>query len=106
MLGVTSVNITAGIIISRSSILAGLKTAKGQSQCNNPSFIALPRVVLLAAFASSDTKADGVASRRFEKRCTDYHAIDRDKVGPRLAAVVGRKAGAVCAFPYSDAVTS
>ena len=69
-------------------------------------FIALASgVMLLAPFASSDTKADAVAGRAaFEKRCTGCHALDRDKVGPRLAAVVGRKAGAVSAFPYSAAV--
>ena len=62
-------------------------------------------VALLAEFASSDTKADAVAGRAaFEKRCTGCHALDHDKEGPRLAGVVGRKAGSVCGFPYSDAV--
>ena len=71
-----------------------------------PFIVLAPAVVLLAAFASSDTKADAVAGRAaFEKRCTGCHALDRDKVRPRLAAVVGRKAGAVSAYPYSDAVT-
>src|SRR5580765_1775434 len=69
-------------------------------------FIALASgVVFLAAFVPSDTKADTVAGRAaFEKRCTGCHALDRDKEGPRLAGVVGRKAGSVSAFPYSDAV--
>jgi cytochrome c len=40
----------------------------------------------------------------FEKRCSGCHALDRDKVGPRLGGVVGRKAGAVSAFVYSDAM--
>jgi cytochrome c len=40
----------------------------------------------------------------FEKRCTGCHALDHEKAGPRLGGVVGRKAGAVKAFPYSDAV--
>ena len=53
---------------------------------------------LLAAFAA-------VAGRSaFEKRCTGCHALDHEKTGPRLAGVVGRKAGTVSAFPYSDAV--
>jgi cytochrome c len=61
--------------------------------------------MLLAAVAFSDTKADAVAGRAsFEKRCTGCHALDRDRVGPRLAGVVGRKAGSVSGFPYSDAV--
>ena len=50
-------------------------------------------------------KGDTVDGRSaFEKRCTGCHALDHDKEGPRLAGVVGRKAGAVSAFTYSDAV--
>jgi cytochrome c len=61
---------------------------------------------LLAAFAAvSGAKADTIAGRSaFEKRCTGCHALDHEKVGPRLAGVVGRKAGTISAFPYSDAV--
>ena len=61
---------------------------------------------LLAAFAAvGSAKRDAVAGRSaFEKRCTACHALDHEKTGPRLAGVVGRKAGAVPAFPYSDAV--
>jgi len=60
---------------------------------------------LIATFAIGATKADIVAGRAaFEKRCSGCHALDSDKEGPRLAGVVGRKAGAVSAFPYSDAV--
>jgi len=61
---------------------------------------------LLGAFAAAGSaKGDTVAGRSaFEKRCTGCHALDHDKTGPRLAGVVGRKAGTVSAFPYSDAV--
>ena len=61
---------------------------------------------LLAAFAAvGGAKGDTVAGRSaFEKRCTGCHALDHEKTGPRLAGVVGRKAGTVSAFPYSDAV--
>jgi cytochrome c len=61
---------------------------------------------LLAAFAAvGGTKGDTVAGRSaFEKRCTGCHALDHEKTGPRLAGVVGRKAGTVPGFPYSDAV--
>ena len=61
---------------------------------------------LMAAFASfAQTKHDTTAGRSaFEKRCTGCHALDHDKKGPRLAGVVGRKAGTVPGFPYSDAV--
>ena len=61
---------------------------------------------LLAAFAAvGGAKGDTIAGRSaFEKRCTGCHALDHEKTGPRLAGVVGRKAGTVSGFPYSDAV--
>jgi cytochrome c len=69
------------------------------------SVVAASGALLLAAVAFSNTTIDAVAGRAaFEKRCTGCHALDRDRVGPRLSGVVGRKAGAVSAFPYSDAV--
>jgi len=68
------------------------------------SLVAAFGALLLAGAAFSETKADAVAGRAaFEKRCTGCHALDRDRVGPRLSGVVGRKAGAVSAYPYSDA---
>jgi cytochrome c len=61
--------------------------------------------VMVAALATASAESDTAAGRSaFEKRCTGCHALDHEKVGPRLAGVVGRKAGAVSTFPYSDAV--
>jgi len=37
----------------------------------------------------------------FEKRCTGCHSLDKNKEGPRLAGVYGRKAGSVTDFSYS-----
>jgi cytochrome c len=61
---------------------------------------------LLAAFAAvGDANGETIAGRSaFEKRCTGCHALDREKTGPRLAGVVGRQAGTIPGFPYSDAV--
>jgi cytochrome c len=61
---------------------------------------------LLAAFAAvGGAKDDTIVGRSaFEKRCTGCHALDHEKTGPRLAGVVGRKAGTVSGFPYSEAV--
>ena len=66
----------------------------------------LAGAALLAALAAlGATNGDAVAGRAaFEKRCTGCHALDHEKTGPRLAGVVGRKAGTVSTFPYSDAV--
>ena len=62
--------------------------------------------VLLSAFAAiGGANDDTIAGRSaFEKRCTGCHALDHEKTGPRLAGVVGRKAGTVSGFAYSDAV--
>lgn len=50
----------------------------------------------------SGAKEDGKAA--FDKRCTGCHALKDEKTGPRLAGVLGRKAGSVATFEYSDAV--
>lgn len=38
----------------------------------------------------------------FEKRCTGCHSLEKNKEGPRLRDVYGRKAGSVSDFTYSD----
>jgi cytochrome c len=40
----------------------------------------------------------------FGRRCSGCHATDASKEGPRLRGVVGRKAGSVAGFQYSDAL--
>ena len=42
----------------------------------------------------------------FEKRCGGYHSLDKDKKGPRLGNVFGRKAGTIATFKYSDSLKS
>jgi cytochrome c len=38
----------------------------------------------------------------FEKRCTGCHALDHEKIGPRLRGVYGRVAASVSSFQYSE----
>ena len=40
----------------------------------------------------------------YEKRCTGCHSANEDRMGPRLRGVVGRKAGTIGGYPYSDAL--
>ena len=40
----------------------------------------------------------------FEHRCTGCHALDANREGPQLRTVVGRKAGSVAGFQYSQAL--
>lgn len=42
----------------------------------------------------------------FEKRCTGCHSLDKNKEGPRLRGVFGRRAGSVSDFGYSDPLKS
>jgi cytochrome c len=37
----------------------------------------------------------------FERRCTGCHSMEGDREGPRLAGVIGRRAGSVVGFDYS-----
>lgn len=43
-----------------------------------------------------------IGKQLFEKRCTGCHSLDKNKEGPRLRGVYGRKAGTVADFSYSD----
>jgi cytochrome c len=40
----------------------------------------------------------------FQKRCTSCHNLDKEKEGPRLRGVFGRKSGSIASFNYSDAL--
>jgi cytochrome c len=44
----------------------------------------------------------GQGETLFQKRCSGCHALDADHEGPRLKGVVGRAAGTVKTFQYSD----
>ena len=52
--------------------------------------------------AEAQGRLDGQAL--FQKRCTGCHALDADHEGPRLRGVVGRAAGTVKTFQYSEAL--
>ena len=40
----------------------------------------------------------------FQKRCTSCHNLDKEKEGPRLRGVFGRRVGTIPSFNYSDAL--
>jgi cytochrome c len=64
-------------------------------------------LVALCAAASSTAWASGDAERgqqAYEARCGGCHSVDTDRVGPRHAGVVGRRAGSVPGFAYSEAL--
>src|ERR1700692_652351 len=62
---------------------------------------------ILAALNSSISAAEpdaGAGKDVFDRRCSGCHAADSSKEGPLLRGVVGRKAGTVTGFQYSDAL--
>src|SRR6202166_1965274 len=42
----------------------------------------------------------------FQKRCSGCHTLDADHEGPRLRGVLGRAAGTIKTFQYSEALKS
>jgi len=40
----------------------------------------------------------------FQRRCTSCHNLDKEKEGPRLRGVFGRKSASIPGFNYSDAL--
>ena len=40
----------------------------------------------------------------FAERCNSCHALDRNKIGPMLEGVVGRRAGSAAGYEYSAAL--
>ena len=59
-------------------------------------------LAVFIAFLAAQTPQAG--KEIFDKRCGGCHAADRDKEGPRLGGVFGRRAGSVASFEYSTAL--
>lgn len=67
------------------------------------------RLVLAAALLllALPAQAGGDALRgqdSYEARCGGCHSVAADRIGPRHAGVLGRRAGSVAGFAYSDAL--
>lgn len=64
-------------------------------------------VAVIAALPSAASAQDAEAGKAVFKKCLACHAIGegaKNKVGPQLNGIVGRKAAAVEGFNYSDAL--
>lgn len=64
--------------------------------------------LITLALASSAALAEGDAAKgeKVFKKCKTCHLVDKEKnkVGPHLVGIMGRAAGAVDGFKYSDAM--
>jgi cytochrome c len=68
-------------------------------------FGAFVLVLTILTLPHSGSAQPGVSGKElFGKRCGGCHALDRDKEGPQLHGVYGRKAGSVDSFQYSEAL--
>ncbi|MEO8718000.1 MAG: c-type cytochrome [Burkholderiales bacterium] len=64
-------------------------------------------LVLALAFAAGAAVAapgDAVRGEQIYARCLACHALAYDRVGPRHCGLIGRRAGSVPGFAYSDAM--
>lgn len=57
----------------------------------------------LAGHAAGDS---GRGEILYESRCGGCHALDADRVGPRHRGLLGRRAGSVTGFGYSEALAA
>jgi cytochrome c len=66
----------------------------------------LTLAVVLAGIATSAAAAPPSGQAVFEQRCSVCHSVQPapGKMGPPLAGVVGRKAGATAGYAYSSAM--
>lgn len=65
---------------------------------------ALAGVLALAGACGASAAPDPAHGEEVYVRCMACHALASDRVGPRHCGVVGRRAGSVPGFPYSDAM--
>ena len=65
-------------------------------------------LALLCMPVAADTASQSVSRGQtlFESVCTTCHALDTNRAGPALRTVVGRQAGKVPGFFYSEAMES
>lgn len=62
--------------------------------------------VLLAACGSGGPKGDPVHGEQVYAQCQGCHKLQENFTGPKHCGVVGRKAGSVSDFAYSEAMKS
>jgi len=63
---------------------------------------ALGSALLAALPAHAADAADAARGEQLYSRCIACHALARDRVGPRHCGVLGRRAGSVPGFAYTD----
>lgn len=70
------------------------------------SFACMSALVILFAAGSALAAGDAAKGEKVFNQCKICHSLEKGKnmIGPSLAGVIGRKAGTVPGFKYSDAM--
>ncbi|MGE5545735.1 MAG: c-type cytochrome [Solirubrobacterales bacterium] len=68
--------------------------------------LALPVLTLASGVALAQAAGDAEAGEKVFNQCKACHTIEegKNRVGPSLFGVIGRKSGSVAGFNYSDAM--
>lgn len=61
-------------------------------------------LILLSAAAAADDGSVARGKDAYEARCGGCHSVAADRIGPRHEGLIGRRAGSVAGFAYSDAL--
>ncbi len=72
-----------------------------------PLVIALTATLFVAGSAAGTAtviRGDAKAGEAIYSRCVACHSLAQDRTGPRHCGVIGRRAGSVSGFGYSDAM--
>jgi cytochrome c len=60
--------------------------------------------LVLAAAGGAPAAGDPAAGAAIYERCAACHSLAQDRAGPHHCGLVGRRAGSVKGFPYSEAM--
>ncbi|CCB64863.1 MULTISPECIES: cytochrome c family protein [unclassified Hyphomicrobium] len=61
-------------------------------------------IAMIAVAPSAGMAADAAAGEKVFAKCKACHQVDKNGVGPHLGGLIGRKAGSVEGYNYSEAL--
>ncbi len=77
-----------------------MKTILSQSRAAKAAILLVCVGFVVALYADPVSHGKDV----FDSKCAKCHTLDKDKEGPRLRDIFGRRAASVSSFEYSDAL--
>ena len=64
----------------------------------------LGAVLASGSFVARSVERQAEPGRERYIECAGCHGLDRNEFGPKMCGVIGRKAGSVSGYPYSEAM--